>query len=98
MKDYNNYIVWLDYFNSELKRQEGRRIPLDSAIRAPKLEELEVACRRLNLQPLAQRATRPNSATKESGYVSIRKEKPKQALLVKIARELSSVRAQAQKK
>jgi signal recognition particle subunit SRP19 len=98
LKDYNKYVVWLEYFNSELKRGQGRRIPLDSAVRAPKLEELEEACRRLNLEPLAQPAKHPNSATRETGYVSIRKEKPKQALIVKIARELSAVRAQAQKK
>jgi signal recognition particle subunit SRP19 len=98
LKDYERYIVWLDYFNSELKRGQGRRIPLNSATRAPKLEELEEACKRLKLEPVAQAGRYPSSPHRETGYVSIRKEKPKQALIMKIAKELSTVRGQAQKK
>jgi signal recognition particle subunit SRP19 len=98
MKDYDRFVVWLDYFNSELKRNQGRRVPLNSSTRSPTLKELEEACRKLNLEPLSQSGRYPSSASKESGYVSIKKEKPKQALIMKIARELSAVRGQAQKK
>lgn len=98
MKDYDRYVVWLDYFNSELKRSEGRRVPLSAATRAPKMEELDEACRRLNLQPSSQRARFPLSSLKESGYVSVRKTKPKHALVLKIAKELSFIRGQAQKR
>ena len=98
MKDYERYVVWLDYFNSELKRSQGRRVPLSSATRAPKREELEEACKKLNLQPVFQTGRYPNSAFRESAYVSIRKEKPKQALLMKIAKELSAARGRAQKR
>jgi signal recognition particle subunit SEC65 len=98
MKDYDRYVVWLDYFNSELKRSQGRKVPLNSATRAPKREELEEACNRLNLQPAFQIGRYPCSAFRDSGYVSIKKEKPKQALLMKIAKELSTVRGRAQKR
>ncbi len=98
MKDYDKYVLWLDYFNSETKRSEGRRIPLSLATKAPRLEELDEACRRLNLQPLSQRARYPGSPLRESGYVSIRKTKPKQVLVLKVAKELSSVRGHAQKR
>jgi len=95
MKDYDRYVVWLEYFNSELKRNEGRRVPLSAATRAPKLEELTEACRRLNLQPSAQPATFPRNGGADSGYVTVKKLKPKQALLVKIAKELTVVRGRA---
>ena len=98
MKDYERYVVWLEYFNSELKRNQGRRIPLSAATRAPKLEELTEACRRLNLQPSAQPAAFPRGGRADSGYVSIRKVKPKQALLAKIAKELTVVRGRAASK
>lgn len=98
MKDYERYIVWLEYFNSEVKRSQGRRVPLSAATRAPKLEELEEACVRLKLEPAAQAGKYPNSPFRETGYVSIRKEKPKQALIMKIAKELSVVRGKAPKK
>jgi len=98
MKDYERYVVWLDYFDSELKREQGRRVPLNTATRVPKLEELEEACKRLNLQPSPQAAAYPDSAPKKTGYVSVRKVKPKQALVLRIAKELSIVRGLAQKK
>ncbi|HXW37322.1 MAG TPA: signal recognition particle subunit SRP19/SEC65 family protein [Nitrososphaerales archaeon] len=98
MKDYDRYVIWLDYFNSELKRSEGRRVPISVATKSPTLEQLEGACRKLSLDPVAQRGQFPSSAPKESGYVSIRKEKPKKALILKIAKELSTAHSQAPKK
>ena len=98
MKDYDRQIFWLDYFDSELKRSDGRRVPLPSATRTPTLAELEEACRRLNLQPERQPAKYPSVPAKESGYVSVIKANPKHASLVKIARELSVVRGMSQKK
>jgi signal recognition particle subunit SRP19 len=98
MKDYEKYVLWLDYFNSELKRGQGRRVPLNTATKSPSLEELGEACRRLNLQHSAQMARYPSSTSRESGYVSVTKSKPKQALLLRVAKELSVVRGQTQKK
>jgi signal recognition particle subunit SRP19 len=98
MKEYEKYVIWLDYFNSELKRREGRRVPLSSATRAPTIQELGEACRRLNIQPVMQVARYPSSPTKVSGYVSVMKATPKHALVMKVAKELSVVRGIAQKK
>ncbi len=98
MKDYDRHVFWLDYFDSELKRSEGRRVPLSSATRAPALPELGEACRRLNLQPQPQAARHPSRPLKESGYVSVIKSGAKQALVIRIARELSVVRGLTQKR
>jgi len=98
MKDYDRYVFWVDYFDSELKRNDGRRVPLSSATKAPQLAELGEACRRLNLQPQAQAARHPSRPTKESGYVSVIKSGKKHELLLRISRELSTVRGLAQRK
>jgi signal recognition particle subunit SRP19 len=98
MKDYDRYVFWLDYFDSELKRSEGRRVPLSSATKAPQLAELGEACRRLNLQPQPQAARFPSRPAKESGYVSVIKSSRKHDLLIKISRELSTVHGIAQRK
>ncbi len=95
MKDYGRHVFWLEYFDSGLKRSEGRRVPLSSATREPTLSELNEACRRLNLQPQPQIARHPSTPSKESGYVSVVKSTPKQALLLRVARELSVVRGLA---
>jgi signal recognition particle subunit SRP19 len=97
MKDYDRYIFWLDYFDSELKRSEGRRVPLSAATRGPTLAELAEACRRLNLQPQPQAARYPQRPARESGYVSVAKSPPKRALFLKVARELAIVRGIAQR-
>lgn len=98
MKEYEKYVVWLDYFNSELKRSDGRRVPLSLATRAPTLDELVEASKRLSLQPVEQVARYPNSASRQSGYVSVIKQKPKHSLVSKLAKELAYVRGQAQKR
>ncbi len=98
MKDYQKYVLWLDYFNSELRRREGRRVPLNSATRSPTIEELIEACRRLNLQPLPEPAKYPGSPGRQSGYVSVVKSRPKHALVLKIAKELAVVRGISQRK
>jgi signal recognition particle subunit SRP19 len=95
MKDYERYVFWLNYFNSELKRNKGRRVPLSAATKAPRLDELAEACRRLNLQTNAQQAPYPRSWRADSGYVSVKKAGPKQALMARIAKELTVVRGKA---
>ncbi len=85
-------MIWLDYFNSELKRREGRRVPVSAAIRSPTLDELEEACKKLNLDPKPQVARFPRSSRIQSGYVSVRKEGTKQKLLLKVARQLAGHR------
>jgi signal recognition particle subunit SRP19 len=98
MKEYEKHVLWLDYFNSEFKRTQGRRVPLSSATRSPTLEELDEACRRLNLRPVPQAAKYPGAPARQSGYVMVQKSKPKHALVLKVAKELAIVRGIAQKK
>lgn len=98
MKDYDRQVFWLTYFDSELKRSEGRRVPLSSATRAPTLAELAEACRRLNIQPQPQPGEYPSRPGRDSGYVSVMKSGPKHGALMKIAKELSVVRGMAQRR
>jgi signal recognition particle subunit SRP19 len=98
MKEYDRFVFWLEYFDSELKRSEGRRVPLSLATKGPTLQELAEASRRLNLQPQTQAARHPALPSRESGYVSVVKSDSKHRLLLKIAKELAVVRGLAQKK
>ena len=98
MKEYERLVVWLDYLDSEKKRREGRRVPLNSCVRAPTLEELVLACKRLKLDFQPQKAFHPKSSRRPSGYVSIKKTGPKQQTIVAIAREMSRIRGSQPKK
>jgi signal recognition particle subunit SRP19 len=98
MKEYERYVVWLEYIDSERKRAEGRRVPLDSCVRAPTLDEVVQACKRLNLDAQPQRAFHPKASRRQSGYVSVKKQGRKQQVIVSIARELSRIRGSQPKK
>jgi len=98
LKEYERFVVWLDYLDSERKRAEGRRVPLNSCVRAPTLDEMIQACKRLSLDPQPQKAFRPKAPRRQSGYVSIKKQGQKQQVIVAIARELSRIRGSQPKK
>jgi len=98
MKEYDHCVIWLDYFDSVLKRREGRRVPLSVATKSPKIDELAEACQRLGLKPASQAARHPRSPGRESGYVAVSKAGPKHDLLLRVARELAVVRGMAAKK
>jgi signal recognition particle subunit SRP19 len=98
LKEYERVVVWLDYLDSERKRSDGRRVPLNSCVRAPTLEELAQACKRLNLDPQSQKAFYPRASRRQSGYVSIKKQGAKQQVIAAIARELSRIRGSQPKK
>jgi signal recognition particle subunit SRP19 len=98
LKEYERVVVWLDYLDSEKKRSDGRRVPLNSCVRAPTLEELVQACKRLNLDPQPQKAFHPRASRRQSGYVSIKKQGSKQQVIAAIARELSRIRGSQPKK
>lgn len=98
MKEYERFVVWLDYIDSERKRTEGRRIPLNSCVRAPTLDEMMQACKRLNLDAQEQKAFYPRASRRQSGFVSIKKTGRKQQVIMAIARELSRIRGSQPKK
>jgi len=94
LKSYDRQVIWLDYLDSERKRREGRRVPLNSCIRSPTLDELTLACTRLKLEPEAQPARYPGNVSRLSGYVSIRKASKKRETVMTIAREVSKLRGE----
>jgi signal recognition particle subunit SRP19 len=98
LKEYERIVVWLDYIDSEKKRSEGRRVPLNSCVRAPTLDEMMQACKKLSLDAQPQKAFHPKASRRESGYVSIKKQGQKQQVIVAIARELSRIRGSQPKK
>jgi signal recognition particle subunit SRP19 len=94
MKDYDRLVIWVDYFNSSLGRSEGRRVPLNVAVRNPTLEELKEAVRRNGYRAETQDAAHPKRMRSPSGYVSIERKKPKAQTIREIATLLSSIRGE----
>ena len=96
LKDYKRFVLWMDYFNSTLSRENGRRVPLDKSVKDPTLEELGEATRRLGFKPEPTAAKVPSRPTQQSGYVSIEKKtgSKKSQIITEVAKTLSTVRGE----
>jgi len=94
LKEYGKIILWLDYFNSNFSRREGRRLPLSQCVKNPKLEELVKAAERLGYKVEAFKAKHPKRNYLDSGYIMIEKKKRKGEILRDIAIMLTKVRGE----
>jgi signal recognition particle subunit SRP19 len=97
LKDYKQIVIWTDYFNSNLSREQGRRVPLDRSVRDPTVAELTEATKRLGYSAQAVSAKHPKRMIQASGYVNIPK-KPdlsKSRLILEVAKHLSNVRGES---
>jgi signal recognition particle subunit SRP19 len=96
LKDYKRRILWIDYFNSTLSREDGRRIPLNRSVKDPSLEELSEAAKRLGYSPEPVVAKFPMRMSIPSGYLSIEKKVnvTKSQVISEFAKTLSSVRGE----
>ncbi len=77
MKDYEHVVLWLDYFNKNLKRRQGRKVKRDQAVFDPTVQELVEATRaagfQLSDQDINNDARFPRRSFVKSGYVMVAK-------------------------
>ncbi|HKX97708.1 MAG TPA: signal recognition particle subunit SRP19/SEC65 family protein [Candidatus Nitrosocosmicus sp.] len=93
MKDYENVIIWVDYYNKNLSRGKGRRISKSMAIYDPMIAELIVAAESLGYQvekdQINDGARYPKRPHIKSGYIMIsKKESVKNKILKDIAEKI----------
>ncbi len=77
MKDYDHVVLWLDYFNKNLRRRQGRKVKRDQAVFDPTIQELVEATRaagfQLSDQEINSNARYPRRSFVKSGYVMVAK-------------------------
>lgn len=95
MKDYGHAVVWLDYFNKNLRRSHGRRVALGGCVFDPSLKELADAARAAGLEVADsnERARFPRRPFVRSGYVVVPKAGPKGGILARISKGLVAKRS-----
>lgn len=99
MKDYDHVVVWLDYFNKNLSRAKGRRMPRDRCVFDPTLKELAdaTAAAGLSVAEQSEGARFPRRPYVRSGYVALAKDGPKSAHMRRISDALTARRARRSK-
>jgi len=77
LKDYDHVILWIDYFNKNLKRRHGRRVKRDQAVSDPTVQDLAEAAKAAGLefsdQEVNGEARFPRRSFVKSGYVMVAK-------------------------
>ncbi|MCU0631466.1 MAG: signal recognition particle subunit SRP19/SEC65 family protein [Methanolinea sp.] len=81
-------ILYPCYFNSALKRNEGRRIAISSAVRDPTLVDLERAVKRSGLQFRLEQKHYPSRWWQKEGRVHVQWNESKERLLKQVAAHL----------
>jgi signal recognition particle subunit SRP19 len=94
LKDYENVIIWVDYYNKNFSRGKGRRISKSMAIYDPMISELVVAAESLGYQlekdQINDGARFPKRPHIKSGYIMISKnESLKSKILKDIAEKMA---------
>ena len=99
MKDYDHVVLWLDYFNKNLKRRQGRRVSRDLGVFDPTVQELAEAARaagfELSDQEINSDARFPRRSFTKSGYVMLAKKEgiKKSQIVDSVADKLSRKRS-----
>ncbi len=95
MKDYEHVVVWLDYFNKNLKKSKGRKIGLDKCIFDPSLKELVDATKAggLEVTESNDKVRYPKRPFVRSGYVVVPKGSCKTKILYQISEKLVAKRS-----
>jgi signal recognition particle subunit SRP19 len=85
----SGFIVWLTYFDKGLSRSEGRRVPLNKAIKSPTQEQLVKAAERLGWRAEPLQISHPSHWWKKSSAVRVIPNRPikKETLLKMLASE-----------
>ncbi|MCH1607788.1 MAG: hypothetical protein L7R49_02860 [Nitrosopumilus sp.] len=99
MKDYEHVVVWLDYFNKNLKKSKGRRLGLEKCVFDPSLKELMDATTSagFKIAESDDKVRFPKRPFVRSGYVVLPKGSSKTIILNKISQKLISKRAKQTK-
>ncbi|MCH9657793.1 hypothetical protein K0U27_03695 [archaeon] len=90
MKDYEHIVIWLDYFNKNLKKSKGRRLGLQKSIFDPSLKELLDATKSAGYEITESddKVRFPKRPFVRSGYVIVPKGSSKTKILNKISEKL----------
>ena len=99
MKDYDHVVIWLDYFNKNLKKSKGRRQGLEKCVFDPSLKELVDATTSAGFEITESddKVRFPKRPFVRSGYVVLPKGSSKTKILNKISEKLILKRSKQSK-
>ncbi len=94
LRQSGKMVVWPAALDSTKSRSQGRRIPKSQAIQAPRVDELDLAAKRLSFNPEVSASSAPPSRWWEkTGYVAIKRgDRARSKTLKELAAEIQKIR------
>jgi signal recognition particle subunit SRP19 len=98
MRKLDKAIIWPIYFDISRSRKEGRRVPKNSAVQSPKIDEVKQAVDQLGLRnEIRPEAHFPKLPWTKTGMLLVEKKEPKEKIIQKIAKQLVKIKSAAAK-
>ncbi len=95
MQKKNKILLWPAYFDSTKTRLQGRRISKSIAMPSPKLDEIQSAAQKSGFQvEVSMDSRHPRVPWQKTGLILVTKNGNKMNIIRRVAKELSSMRAQ----
>lgn len=88
-RENGKYVIWTVYFDRNVSRKEGRRVPKKLAVENPSIDKIFQIAKELELNPVIERDARhPSRPWRRDGRVLVDKKDRKEKLIRKIAEKL----------
>ncbi len=85
-KGENKLVIYPEYFNINLSRTKGRRIPKNLAFERITCENIAEAAKKLNLNPIIEKKSYPRFWYNANGRVIIDKKYSKQKIIIELCK------------
>jgi len=90
-REDGKYVIWPAYFDINLTRSEGRRVPKDLAVDNPSLDAIYKIAKEMNLNPEIEKDARyPFRPWRKEGRILVDMVEKKTKIVLDIARKLKS--------
>ncbi len=98
LRKQEEIIMWPAYFDANKTRKRGRRVAKSLAVPAPKMLEIQEAAQKLGLKNefVADKGY-PKTPWSKPGMLLVEKQKAKEQVINRIARQLQKARSEAPK-
>ena len=85
-------VIYPEYFDFNLKRSEGRKVPVNISVKKPNIDELYSITKDIGIEVKKSSKSHPSNWSSELGSINLFYEGKKMELLHKIGKELKNLR------
>jgi len=89
-REDGKYVIWAVYFDRNVSRRDGRRVPEKLAVENPSIDKIFEITKELGLNPVIEKDARhPSRPWRKDGRILVDKKDKKEKLIRKIAEKLA---------